>query len=646
MKVDPRFSLSVETRDEQTILRAFAAADAAIAETATFLFEASFGELCDLALVGARERRAFEARDRTIFCNGWQSWSYGGELAAGERVRRARIVPNIAVFCDGPGPLEARGEVLSRFIAYVRAGEGRLVVASVGSPDKATAPVSFRIHRLSLAFRVELNANGGRFAAGELVAELRLFYREGYFAAKDALHEAFRGYRHFDRLAFLGANGSLVPGGYESWYNHYTRIDDAIIERDLSSIGANDNLINSYYLRRGKPTVFQIDDGWEKAVGQWEPDAAKFPRGMKVFAEEIEAMGMIPGIWIAPFLVTRGSAVFRERPDWILRDGRGRPVPAGFNPGWDGVFYCLDISLGEVEDYLGGIFARLTEEWGYRYLKLDFLYAAFIEGAPKRRSARGRGARTDGGVVAAAEDGADSGATGDPRAAVFARGGAAYEHYDRVIRRLTSRTNDSRGRGIVYLGCGAPLESSFRYFPLMRIGADTKEQWEDDVLKYVVRHQGRPAAYTNLSHTIGRSILDGTVFVNDPDVVFCRTSRMGLSEAAKELIALVDFMLASQIMFSDDTHEFGEAGELAFTSRVVALYDALAGREYGAQRSARDAFRIFSRDGKIEGLVNLSNRPHRENAALWTAEKVVAGRAERKDGAIAFAPRSITLFEK
>ena len=145
MKVDPRFSLSVEGRDGQKVLRAFAAADAPIGGTATPLFEASFGELCDLAEVGAKERLAFEARDRTIFCNGWQSWSFGGELAAGERVRRARIVPNIAVFCDGPGPLEARGEVLSRFIAYVRAGEGRLVVASVGSPGKATPPVAFRI---------------------------------------------------------------------------------------------------------------------------------------------------------------------------------------------------------------------------------------------------------------------------------------------------------------------------------------------------------------------------------------------------------------------------------------------------------------------------------------------------------------------
>jgi alpha-galactosidase len=192
------------------------------------------------------------------------------------------------------------------------------------------------------------------------------------------------------------------------------------------------------------------------------------------------------------------------------------------------------------------------------------------------------------------------------------------------MRRLTSRTVDSRGRGVAWLGCGAPLEPSYRHFPLMRIGADTKEQWEDGLLKRVVRHQGRPAAYTNLTHTIGRALLDGTVFVNDPDVVFCRTRRINLTVAEKELVALVDFMLGSQLMFSDDTQDFGEGGDAVFTARVVGLYDALAGGEYGAERIARDVYSVFSRDGRVRGIANLAN-------AAW--------------GTPAVAPHSISLSE-
>jgi alpha-galactosidase len=614
MNVDPRISLRVEDADGQKALRFFVTEGATLREAATTILSIEFNELCSLAGAGDEERLRFaDAKGRTLYSNGWQSWCFAGELAAGERIPRSRIVPSIRVFNEGPGALEARGEVLSHFLTFVRSGDSRLVLASRGSPDRATPPLAFRWDRSSLALRAEIYAEGAEFAAGDLVAEIRLFCREGYFAIKDELGRAFREYGHFDRLGFLAESaGGLRPGGYESWYNHYTKIDDAIISRDLASIGANDNLINAYYLRRGKPTVFQIDDGWEKAVGQWECDEAKFPRGMRALAEEIEGRGMVPGIWIAPLLATKGSAVFRDRPEWLLRDGSGRLVPAGFNPGWDGVFYCLDISLPEVEDYLAALFDAVIEDWGYRYLKLDFLYAGFLKGARKLP-------------------------------------GAAFEHYERLMRRLTSKVGDSRGRGVAYLGCGAPLESSFRHFPLMRIGADTKEIWEDFLLKRIVRHQGRPAAYTNITDSIGRALLDGGVFVNDPDVVFCRTSRMSLAESEKELGALVGFMFASQLMFSDDTHEFGERAETAFTARVVDLFDALSGGDYGverivADRPLRDLYSVFSRDGRLRGIVNLSDKPWIEPAERWDPAKALVLRAARSGDRLAFEPRSMSLF--
>ena len=404
----------------------------------------------------------------------------------------------------------------------------------------------------------------------------------------------------------MGHGNELVPGGYESWYNHYTHISDIEISRDIVALASRHNLINEYYLRRGKPTVFQIDDGWERAVGDWEPDSVKFPRGMKVLAEEIEAQGMIPGLWVAPFLATRSSAVFTEHPEWLLRDNEGAPVVAGLNPGWDGKFYCLDLSRAEVEDYLVGLFRRLIEDWGYRYIKLDFLYAGFL-----RANRSG--------------------------------GGAAFEHYDRVMRRVTSTTIDSRGRPVAYLGCGAPLEPSFRHFPLMRIGADTRETWERPVLSFV-RHQGRPAARVNLTHTLGRSLFDGTVFVNDPDVLFCRRKGMRLSENEKELIALVDFTLASQIMFSDGADDFEDPLVVAFTNRIIDLFDRLAGRRFGVLRIGRDLYSLFAEDGAISGIVNLSDQarpgPDRDG------KKAIVAHTYQSSRGLLFEPHSISLFEE
>jgi alpha-galactosidase len=349
-----------------------------------------------------------------------------------------------------------------------------------------------------------------------------------------------------------------------------------------------------------------VDDGWERSVGDWQADGEKFPAGMKATAERIEAKGLIPGLWLAPFISQHTSAVVREHPDWVLRTKGGKPVVAGHNPGWDGAYYALDISKPEVEEQLAALFETVVEDWGYRYLKLDFLFAGLM-----------RGER--------------------------AGGGAAFEHYERVIKRITSRTVDRKGRPVAWLGCGAPFEASFRHFPLMRIGADTKEAWDWDMLRRLGL-EGRPSAMVNMQHTIGKTILDGTVFVGDPDVVFCREAGMAYGEREKELIALVDFLFASQIMFSDDTHEGMGESERAFTARVIGLYDRLAGREYGARRLARNVFSVESRDGRVRGLVNLTESAYRAPAASFPGAAIVE-HASREGGGIAFEPRSISLYE-
>lgn len=67
MKIDPRFSLSVEDEGGQKALRFHAAVDAALVGIAVPLFDASFGELCDLAGVGTMELRSPSRRGRYRF---------------------------------------------------------------------------------------------------------------------------------------------------------------------------------------------------------------------------------------------------------------------------------------------------------------------------------------------------------------------------------------------------------------------------------------------------------------------------------------------------------------------------------------------------------------------------------------------------
>jgi alpha-galactosidase len=159
---------------------------------------------------------------------------------------------------------------------------------------------------------------------------------------------------------------------------------------------------------------------------------------------------------------------------------------------------------------------------------------------------------------------------------------------------------------VTYLGCGVPFGPSYRHFPLSRIGADTRETW-DWLPAKLLGHTGGPGAYCNLMDTIGRAYLNGAVYANDPDVVFLRTKNCKLSDNEKELIALVNFMFAGQIMFSDDPGKMTPA-DIALTRRIIRLYDALEGDEYGAVRTARDVFRVESRSENITGIINLRKR--------------------------------------
>jgi len=686
-------------RGEATILTMRCKRDVAAGEPLSLVAELSLADLCAMAgfppmgeAGGAAEALRGDAaaavaakaaaaaadaadllnpRRRLVLANGWQSWSFAGELAAGERPRRALFKPRLNLFVDHPAeaavsemarrgrqtPAGARGpDIVSHFFAVLRAGSLRLALVSLGAAGRAATaaeqpatlaggrslpPATFFIGPKTV--RVAVYAEGAAFRAGDLVARIAVLSGGDYFALKDKLAEVFDAAGRLDGLAFLGAvptspGGRRAPiGGFETWYNHYLDIDEPIIRRDLEALPANGNLVNALFLAKDRPVVFQIDDGWEKRIGDWAPHADKFPSGVAALSRDIEARGLIPGLWLAPFLAMPDSEVAKDHPDWLLRDAAGAPVVAGWNPGWGGEFLCLDLSLPAVEDYLAGLFDTIVNEWGFRYLKLDFLYAGMARG-------------------------------------VRAGGGAAWERYERALRRITSIAADRRGRPVAWLACGAPLETTAPLMPLMRVGADTRETWDWPLLR-LVGHQGRPSAKVNLGHTLARSLLDGTLLLNDPDVVFCRDRRIALGDSEKFVIGLAARMFASQILVSDDPAEFGQAqpapasaaataataapassaanaaapaseslrppaGSMAepeFTSRLLSLYGALGDREFGVERyslSSPDLYRFFSRDGAIHGIINLSDR-----------SQVLETESPAGAPVSAFAPRrSIVLF--
>ena len=179
----------------------------------------------------------------------------------------------------------------------------------------------------------------------------------------------------------------------------------------------------------------------------------------------------------------------------------------------------------------------------------------------------------------------------------------------------------------------------------MRVGADTRETWDYASARFL-RYPGRPSAIMALRDVIGRALLDGTVLVSDPDVMFLRSERCRLSRTERELIALVDFMFGSQLMVSDEVQLYPRGDEESMTDRVIALFDRLGGREWGVERIADGVFRVLSRAGDVTGLINLRGRAFtlKDGTGLDPRRPIVGHvRAEREK--LKFERRSISLFE-
>ncbi|MDL2229748.1 alpha-galactosidase [Treponema sp. OttesenSCG-928-L16] len=590
----------------------------------------SFEEILEKIHISGEIKKKFtNTESLTILPGGWLSWSAGWELADNEKLpSKVRFLPELIKLTNRPGDESGSDnkEITGHFIMYIRSGTYYLCIASL--EGGLLPPISYRINRRERTVTFEAYAPGKKWKAGERLAKIYIFLADGFFPLKDIIKAIFQQNDAFSSINFLRYSGkadgsvkagtnlpshanlvgfkkSSVPGGYESWYNHYNTIDEKIILEDLEALGTSNNLIKLWYIERQRPVIFQIDDGWENVVGEWEVNTQRFPRGLEFISQKIEEKGYIPGLWLAPFIATRRCSIFNNRPEWLLKDKNGDLVVAGFNHLWDKQYYCLDISRDDVLEYFTVLMDRVIDDWGFRYIKLDFLYTGFFPGA-------------------------------------FTQGGVSYEHYERACRILTSRTKNNRGLPVAYLGCGLPFGPSYKLFPLSRIGADTREMWDWNSAK-MIGHVGRPSAYISLMDTIGRSFMDGTIYINDPDVIFLRSKNCRLKTHEKELIALVNFLLGGQIMFSDDPVHLDEA-DMALTRRVIELYDALSDDEYGAARIDRDVFALESRSGKVWGLINLRNKVYTLNGDR--ANKFQEGvflTDHRIQGKNVFKPHTITL---
>jgi len=128
---------------------------------------------------------------------------------------------------------------------------------------------------------------------------------------------------------------------------------------------------------------FHIDEGYQYARGEYTtPDAVLFPGGMKVLEAKVRALGLSPGIWTAPFEVSERSWVYENHKDWLIHNAAGKPIHAGYVIAEEKLdpLYILDCTHPGAQGYLRRTYRTLTQDWGIRYIKMDFMDDSAIEG--------------------------------------------------------------------------------------------------------------------------------------------------------------------------------------------------------------------------------------------------------------------------
>jgi alpha-galactosidase len=505
-----------------------------------------------------------------FFKHGYQSWSASHPVAVGtythrrdELSRIARVNHQSEVSRPQDAPEGATSEQFTiiesessreRFLAGFIDAAHQLTTITVRTPNQVMAR--------ALLDDVELQSSEER----EL--EPLAFWHSDESAALMASHFA----------AMLGDTmrariSAPYQRGWCSWYHYFHSITEEAMRSNLHALKD---------LRTEFPIeVLQLDDGYQAALGDWDETNAKFPSGLKALATEIRDAGFIAGLWTAPFLAARDSRIMSEQGEWFLKLAEnGEPLRVGYNPNWttsdDKYAYALDPSHPEFAAHLENLFRKIVEEFGYQYLKLDFLYAAAAEGIRH-----------------------DSSMT---RAETLRRG-------LEVIR---------RGAGVraFILGCGCPLGAAVGIVDGMRIGPDVAPYWGA-----AAGAAGEPGTAVAIEAILARSFMHRRWWLNDPDCLMLRAKETQLSNDEREALANTIAATGGMLLISDDMRLLDSESARLYreTARIGEEVDAISIDQppLPADLMAESPVRVLSASTQAEEIrlfLNIGNAVHRLNS--------------------------------
>jgi len=278
------------------------------------------------------------------------------------------------------------------------------------------------------------------------------------------------------------------PTGWCSWYCFGPTVTAQQVLNNLDAIATA--LPGLQYI--------QIDDGYQRAMGDWLETGSAFGGSVRAVLAEIRNRGFEPAIWVAPFIAEESSEVFQRHPEWFIADAGGAPLRADrvtFG-GWRrGPWYAIDGTHPEAQAHLERLFRTMRGEWGCSYFKLDANFWGAMHG----------------------------GRFHDRRASRI----EAYRCGMQAIAR-------GAGDGFL-LGCNHPIWPSFGLIHGSRSSNDIKRSWD--------------RIATTARQNLNRNWQNGRCWWNDPDAVVLAAD---LTDRECEFHATAIYASGGMVLSGDD----------------------------------------------------------------------------------------------
>jgi alpha-galactosidase len=206
-----------------------------------------------------------------------------------------------------------------------------------------------------------------RIPAGDSLSSERLM-----FAIGPHYHEQLENYGRAIRVLHKALVTTPTPIGWWSWTAYYYGVTQDAVLTNAAWLAQNLEALGYQY--------FQVDEGYQYARGEYATsDGKAFPRGVGFVGGQVRRLGLTFGVWVAPFEVSERSWVYEHHQDWLVHNQEGKPIRIGKIGKFDEL-YVLDTTNPAAQDYLRYTYRTLVNEWGVRFIKMDFMDVAAVEG--------------------------------------------------------------------------------------------------------------------------------------------------------------------------------------------------------------------------------------------------------------------------